>query len=569
MRGPARHLPAALVGLALGVLAIGPGLMPGYVLSFDMVFVPEPRFNAMTFGLTGTVPRHVPSDAFVTALATVLPSDLVQKLILLSIFVLACTSAAALVPGERRLPGLAAGVLYAWNPFVAERLLLGHWAFLFGYAALPWVVAAAARVTEPRGGRRLILALVPAAIGGFAAVAISALAALPVALLAVRGGGDGGGGGGGGGAVRVVAAVRTLLALIVVSLPWSVPGLLRPGGIPGDTVGVAAFAARADTPFGALGSLLLLGGAWNRETVPAGYGSAIIATAWLLVVCLSVVTYLWQGRTRTMPWRSGLLAAALVGYAAAAAGAVVPGLLEAGIEWWPALAVLRDGQQYVAPLAVVVAVGFGLLLPLVLLPSLAWGLAGRFEAVRYPESWSQARRIIAADPGPGDVLVLPWATYRAYDWNGGRTSLDPMPRFLGRRVVISDSVMIDRMTIPAEDRRARRLDPIVRSGGPLTARLAAAGVRYVVLDAETGGSGPVRSRLAGAERVLDRPETVVYRLPGTVVAHEPGPPRWATILAWFVTIITLIWSGITLATTLFPQLTSHLPAPSSLRRRAP
>ena len=38
------------------------------------------------------------------------------------------------------LARLAAGVCYAWNPFVAERLLIGQWALLLGYAGLPWVI---------------------------------------------------------------------------------------------------------------------------------------------------------------------------------------------------------------------------------------------------------------------------------------------------------------------------------------------------------------------------------------------------------------------------------------------
>ncbi|MCP9979686.1 hypothetical protein [Actinomadura madurae] len=149
MNDRTRHLVAALTGLGLGLAALGPGLAPGFVLSYDMVFVPDPAFTRMTFGLTGVVPRHVPSDAFVTALAAAVPADAVQKLVVLAIFVMACASAASLVPTRRLAPRLAAGACYAWNPFVAERLLLGQWALLLGYAALPWVVAAAARTDEP------------------------------------------------------------------------------------------------------------------------------------------------------------------------------------------------------------------------------------------------------------------------------------------------------------------------------------------------------------------------------------------------------------------------------------
>ena len=80
----------ALAGLGLGVLVLGPGLRPGYLLAYDMVFVPAPRFSPAMLGLTGTLPRAVPSDAVVTALAHVLPADVVQKCLLLAIFVLAC-----------------------------------------------------------------------------------------------------------------------------------------------------------------------------------------------------------------------------------------------------------------------------------------------------------------------------------------------------------------------------------------------------------------------------------------------------------------------------------------------
>src|SRR5215472_16045655 len=117
---------AALAGLGLGLLALGPGLGPGYLLSYDMVFVPRPSISAATFGLGGTLPRAVPSDLVATLLARLLPADVVQKLLLLSIFALACAGAAALLAGEHWLARLAAGVFYAWNPFVAERLILGQ-----------------------------------------------------------------------------------------------------------------------------------------------------------------------------------------------------------------------------------------------------------------------------------------------------------------------------------------------------------------------------------------------------------------------------------------------------------
>jgi hypothetical protein len=527
MRG--RHtVVAAGTGFVLGTLAIGPGLAPGFVLSYDMVFVPRPGFTRATFGLTGMLPRHVPSDAFVAALSQVLPADVAQKAILLAIFTLACASASVLVPSERLLPRLAAGVVYAWNPFVAERLLLGHWALLLGYAALPLVAAAAARGDH----RRLVLVLLPAAIGGFAAWAVSGLVALAITACGRR----------------VRPLLVTALILLLVALPWLVPSVLRASAAPADPAGAAAFAARADTPFGTLGSLLLLGGGWNAETVPGGYGGLVTAAVWLLLVAAGLVAY-----ARRRPIR-GLGVAAAVGFAVAALGAVAPGLLRGAIGLWSGFALVRDGQQYVAPLAVVVAVGIGvaverlrgwaapgLLLPLVLLPGLAWGAGGRLRAVHYPADWARARAIVAAEPG--DVLVLPWDAYRSYPWNHGRRVLEPLPRFLPGRVIVNDGV---RVAVPggraiglaAEDPRARELDGLVRSGAPLTEALAARGVRYVAVDA-----GTPDGRFAGADRLISASDLTLYRIPAALMSRESHPAQLPVYIAWFITFAAFIWSA--------------------------
>src|SRR5580693_1741126 len=88
---------SAAVGLGLGLLALGPGLQRGFLLSYDMVFVPREPFSAAMAGLAGGPPRAVPSDAVLAAASRVLPADVAQKLVLLSIFVLACAGAAALL----------------------------------------------------------------------------------------------------------------------------------------------------------------------------------------------------------------------------------------------------------------------------------------------------------------------------------------------------------------------------------------------------------------------------------------------------------------------------------------
>jgi len=221
-----------------------------------------------------------------------------------------------------------------------------------------------------------------------------------------------------------------------------------------DPGGVAAFASRADTPFGTVGSLVMLGGMWNADTVPKAYGGPWSAI-WLAVVLAALAGYVLIGcrRPRREQGREpgrwpGLTAAALVSLAIACIGITEPGraLLRGAIRGWPAFAILRDAQQFIAPLALAEAIGFGLavtwcvrprpfgqkfdnergtitppsppkpdppdplglalgvlalLTPLLLLPGLAWGAAGRLRPAWYPASFLAAARAIDASPAPG------------------------------------------------------------------------------------------------------------------------------------------------------------------------
>jgi hypothetical protein len=525
----------------LGLLALGPGLAPDYLLSYDMVFVPRMPFSAALIGLTGGPPRAVPSDAVVAAASLLLPADLLQKLILLLIFVMACSGAAALL--DRGLPGgaslsarLAAGVCYAWNPYVAERLLIGQWALLLGYAGLPWVLRLLCTGPGRTRPARLLCVMVPAAIGGFAAMSITVLAAVPAALCRREAGRE---------RARWLSTVAASAALL--SLPWLIPAFAV--AVHTDPRGVDAFAARADTPFGRLGSLVMLSGIWNAQTVPRGYGGGG-SVVWLLVVAAALGGYLLLARPRRVA--PGLGIAALAGLVIAAVGVTSPSraVLRDLVTAWPGFAVLRDGQQFLAPLALAEAIGLGglvawiasgaarqasratavlaamaVLAPVVLLPGMAWGLAGRLRPVAYPADWLRARQAIDGDPAPGKVLLLPWAAYRRYPWNGGEAVYDPWSRLLGREVISNDGLQVGNLTLDQESADSIRLNRIVTARGPLTGALRAAGVLYVVVDAgpllgQPAGPGlAARARLPGARVVMAGRDLVVFRLPAT-----PGRP---------------------------------------------
>ena len=318
-----------------------------------MVFVPDPPFSSALLGFSDGPARAVPSDAAIAVAARVLPADILQKIILLLIFIAACAGAAALLTAAWRasrgssaplLACLVSGIFYAWNPYVAERLLIGQWALLLGYAGLPWVLREVC--TGPVGIRRgrLVLVMLPAAVGGFAALVVTGLALVPAALAR------------GSGAARYRRLAAAIAALALLSLPWLIPSLLVP--VHTDPLGADLFAARADTPLGRLGSLAMLSGIWNSQTVPRGYGGAG-SVFWLVAVACALACYLLLARRRRGSTGLGLAGLLGLGIAAIGVTSTTRVMLHGLIAVWPGFAVLRDGQQFVAALALLEAIGLG------------------------------------------------------------------------------------------------------------------------------------------------------------------------------------------------------------------
>jgi hypothetical protein len=568
-----------VVGGALALLALGPLLGRGYVLTYDMVFLPRMELVRGLLGLDTAVPRAVPAELLVALASRLVPADVVQKLLLAAVMVAAAAGAARLVPTRGTAARAAAAALYAWNPFVYERLVMGHWGLLGSYAALPWVAAAA---VDLRGGargdadggpatrerrralRRLVAALAVAAFGSPAGGVIAAGVALCVAAAPPW-------------PARPGAALRraglVAAAALVVNAPWLVPSLLRPGGVPVRPAGAAAFASRPDGPLGTVGSLVGLGGIWNALAVPPGLGSWPWLAGFAVVLAVAAAGVPPLLRRLEPGAAAGLLLAAGVGLVVAAAYAV-PGLralVDLAVARLPGGGLVRDAQKFVAPLAVVEAVAFGLgverllaaswggpqeratrwrrlaavglvAAPVLLLPALAWGAAGRLAAVRYPAAFAEARAAMAADPVPGAVLVLPWHLYMAHPWNGDRVLLDPAQRWFTRRAVGNDDLELPGTTVPGEDPYSARLGPLVRRTAPLGPALPAAGVRYVLLF-KAGDWPAYRARLAGLAPVVDRPELALYRAPGRpAVVRFATPPAVPVVAADLVAAAVVLWA---------------------------
>lgn len=533
-----------LAAAALALIVVLPLLAPGFVLTYDMVFVPRQEVSAELLGISRTLPRSVPSGLLVALASTVLSGQVVQKLILVAIFGGAALGAARLTPSGHPAARIAAAVLYAWNPFTYQRLLLGHWALLLGYAALPWVARAALslRRGEPGAGWRLVLVLAAATAAspytGILAVAAAGAAALwPPGWSGVR-------------------AAALLGAGVAVNLPWLVPALLSPDVPERPALAMRLFGARSDSPLGTIGSLLSLGGLWRTDLAPPGRSAGLWIPAFVLLLAMAAAGYPRLRARWPRGAGAGLLALAALGLLLAA-GPRLPVLRS--LDLWlagnlPGGGILRESQKFVVPLALLLALSFGLgvervvawageaglrtrsaavllpLLPVALAPTLAWGASGRLAPAPYPESWARAERAMAADPAPGAVLLLPWHTFLPFGWNDGRTVHEPASDYFRRPVLASSSLELGPYELPHEDPWSRLADPVVEGPGALTPDLRALGVRYVLLFKEADWRSFHR-RITGLQTVLDTPDLALYRGPAPGRIPDFPTPPWGPVVA--------------------------------------
>ncbi|WP_174552141.1 hypothetical protein [Nocardia sienata] len=567
-----RLLPAGY-SLLLTLLITAPLLRPGYLLLRDAVSTPRSYPTDAALGLDDAAPRAVPQDALLAALSPLIDGGLLVKAVLLAALWAAGYGAAVLVRellGAPLAAQLVATTLVVWNPYIAERLLQGHWSLLTGYAALPWTVLAALRLRTAAGRTRpdrmrdwSVLA------GCLAAAGLTPTGALLATVVAVSVAGW-----------RRAPGVAALAVLACA--PWLVATAVS--GVaaePSDPAGVTAFAARAEPWLATVGSLAGLGGIWNAEAVPVSRTTPLAAVATILLLAVVLLGFRRAAAADTDPDRTRtrriLPALAVVAVLVPALAATPAGLTV--MEWLvvevPGAGLLRDTQKYVALAApgyalcaAAACLGSGrgakagtpgdeqsdladdhgdpvrwspglaalfigmLTLPLI---DLGWGVGGQLRAIEYPASWHEiAERV----DGPGDIAVLPGGMFRRFPYTGSAPVLDPAPRLLPRDVLQTGALPVRGATVTGEGARAQTVENLLLDGGPAD-ELAQLGVGWVLVERDTPGPrGNSAATLALLAPVHSTGDLDLYRVPD--VRPRPVPEHRSLMVAAHILWVLLL-----------------------------
>ena len=523
------------VATVVSLVVLGPlVLLPGYSLRGDMVFVPDMPWKDAWLGLDGSAPRAVPMDALVSVATYVVPGWLVQKAALLGALVAGGVGAGRLVGEEPAYARAAAILLFLWNPWVAERLSIGQWAIVAGYCTLPLLALAARRVRDDvrRGWPYLVI-------------------------------GDGG--------LRRLQPVEWTHGRVrgARRRPRAAPdgeprrGDRDRGGRQPALVGPVAAAAERRSRAGA-GVLLVrgtcgVGGRPARERpVPGRYlevrggaggrTSAVIVLASVAVTLIAIVGLRAGRGDRRL--RGALVAVGVISFAAA----YVPGLtgpaswLDDASSSVPGVALLRDSHRFLGPAVLMLLPGFAAavrwlaehrrpgreamgalagvvaLLPVLLLPSLAWGLAGKLAPSSYPDEWDSVAGILESEDD-GRTIVLPWyGSYRGFEWNRDQAVLDPAPRYLPGPVLIDDSLVLGDSVLPPESDDVAAVGRALESEDP-AGELRELGIRWVLVEKDMAAG-----RVPSGEVVHSGPGLDLVDLGRAAEVDGTGPPP-ALVLA--------------------------------------
>lgn len=412
----------------LASAVLGPLLLPGYLLTLDMIFpvkLPDSLFGFEAPARGGFLIVYLP----LYYLGKIVPFWILQKLTLFLVLSVAGIGAHYLVPTRSPLPRYFAGLLFMVNPFVQARLLAGHWVLLIGYAFLPFAIESFIVALKRPGARRALVAALAFSIVSvsihMAALAFLAFAVLTLTRYVERRSFE-----------PVKAMAVTLAWYVPLNAYWLLPTALN-SSLP--AVGeeqIRVFAAKS-SQFNALFNILAMYGFWRKGgwIYPPDI-SPLFYLPFLVILYLAVFGTLQR-------WRQFEVKSVVIVWGTALAlGAGIAGPFSGPLQFllslFPVAQGFRDSQKFVALLVLAYAYGGALGLAestrmwgqsrparyflrcAVAVPLLysftLFGTWGQLHPVDYPDEWYRAKQIIAADPQDGNLLFLPWYLYADVRW---------------------------------------------------------------------------------------------------------------------------------------------------------
>lgn len=545
-----KSAPYIVYGLmTLGILGLL--LLPGYILTLDMVFVPHPPLPAqLSNAYLFEVVLHYAS--------LIIPGDIIQKVILAAFFFFAAFGAHRLIayigmwvpnppqsahivtafkPHVWQWAAYCAGLFYVINPYVYGRFMAGQYLVLLGYMMLPLFMRALLEFLDKPTLKRTLPVTIFALILSIMSIHTIGLAM----LLAIV-------------AVLTVAwqqrhdrshmlamlkySALSLGATVLLSAYWLIPLMLGNSAAAQaissfDDAHMAAFATD-----GGLFSVLMLKGFWveaqglfTRAEDVLPLSGLVQLGVWALII--AGVVYAW----RTVRPIAIMLSVT--------AGIAITCALSQPVMQWlaanvPLLAGYREPHKFVAVVALAFSVFFAfgaaialqkmahykkpalyyaaaivlVLVPLLNTPTMARSFNGQLSPRQYPADWHTVNERLNQDTQDFKTLFLPWHLYLSFDF-AGRIVANPADKFFDKPIIVSENLEFANVPSSTLDATKYTIEteilPHAAASTTLGERLAPLGIKYVLLAKDTDNPPDYLDRQTDLELVSETETLKLYR----------------------------------------------------------
>jgi hypothetical protein len=498
-----------LIGIGIGIGVCYPFFRSGYLFLLDWAIGPHAsNISNATLGLNGGLTISAPF-VVVESMLSHLAQGPATWVPLFLVFPLAAYSASRLAGGSVWCQ-ISAATLYSVNPFVFNRVFVGHVALLIGYALLPLAVRSAistrivwdVRLLSPALWWTLLSALSVhfCWIYGVVMVAVACSSRRDINKASRW--------------LFINTAVFSLTCayLLLPQIGTTLPVSIGQGSL-------AAFRTTADPRLGLFVNVLGLYGFWRRGPGPMLPKTFFTGWPFLLLVILLVAgagTYsLFRNRNEPNSHEAStslapaLLISGILGFLLAMGDQGPTGVL---FRWAyihiPFFNIMREPQKFLMLYALALSIFFGhgvnllmtnaaklkramyflagvllsIAIPLLYTPTIFGGLDGQIALSKLPQSWSQANQLMGN--GDGKILDLPWHEFLAFPFTAGRVILNPASTSFDRDVISGDNLQLSNFQSNSTSARSKYLQTLFANGENITnfgSLVAPLGVKFIVL----------------------------------------------------------------------------------------
>lgn len=459
-----KFLPYIVFAL-VALLILGPILKKGYVFTLDSIT--PPHYPAPTDTTTW---RYFYNYALF-GLNQVLPSYVIEKIVLFLIIFLSGLGIYKLVPIKSEWPKYAAAFLYIFNPFVYYRLLYGQNQLLLAYALTPFALKSIFNLYESFKLKNVLAVIFWLAIITFINLRnlnfILILLAITFLVLLIK--------------LIVKLQYKKIILTITIGIAILAIFWLLAGNWLGQLFNFSgrdilnvnqeqeiAFQTNADPQYGLWFNVLSLYGFWGERYNQVDNLKNYVPIWPLLsvIIFLSVLTGIYYAlKNRDLRDRALILtivgALSLIVAIGIADGRIYP--IAQFFDKVFFLVALREPQKFVSLLCLVYVfflaasldnlskylikskvalysfAGIFILLPIVYSIALIWGGNKQLCISDYPQSWRNIQTTLNQDSSDYKVLFFPWHRYLAFKFSCDKVIENPAPGFFNKPMISGDN----------------------------------------------------------------------------------------------------------------------------------